>query len=553
MNPPVQNLESMLRESIKHFLTSFQNGGSDFSAFESIFFRLIQTMLDPPLETSWFYSAVTFHAAKLDQHSNPSARLLRVKDLMKFLVSCSNLSSASKKIALLAPVVCEVYSIVRDCRKGVPFVETEVNNLVDNIVNYVTMSAGVHAFGDEDIESDNVVCFDELVRVWVADRGGGECVFEENLKVFFPLLTDGTLKAIDAKCSIRDLVGIVLCEVFFLKLYLSLRSGMHSEDILKDTQTQVAQSIKGFRNCNFLVMLLKMLLEPNLPLTDLLNSEDAIPLRKVLYDAVMFADYSFYSGSLVQSTDKHPERFALVWLLVADRALQFARATSDETRTLSYLNTFCNSAMVAELTKWASIQTQTMNRNIRPNISTPNTLISELILELLLHHFIDLIRDFYLKKELGCTYYSNIVHIVFSEWLLLLEAQGIRVFDHSISAIHSISEIGESPDLLHRNNHKKNTACHETDAANKDQEMVDLSGNGIPPSNRSPIAQPEMGRKRKESLGGGLHDSPVKQIKLGFYGNSLGEKLSPFSPDNRLPCGVEVKSVGGDEDMELVG
>ncbi|XP_051151259.1 uncharacterized protein LOC127265489 isoform X2 [Andrographis paniculata] len=514
MNPPVQNLESMLRESIKHFLTSFQNGGSDFSAFESIFFRLIQTMLDPPLETSWFYSAVTFHAAKLDQHSNPSARLLRVKDLMKFLVSCSNLSSASKKIALLAPVVCEVYSIVRDCRKGVPFVETEVNNLVDNIVNYVTMSAGVHAFGDEDIESDNVVCFDELVRVWVADRGGGECVFEENLKVFFPLLTDGTLKAIDAKCSIRDLVGIVLCEVFFLKLYLSLRSGMHSEDILKDTQTQVAQSIKGFRNCNFLVMLLKMLLEPNLPLTDLLNSEDAIPLRKVLYDAVMFADYSFYSGSLVQSTDKHPERFALVWLLVADRALQFARATSDETRTLSYLNTFCNSAMVAELTKWASIQTQTMNRNIRPNISTPNTLI---------------------------------------KWLLLLEAQGIRVFDHSISAIHSISEIGESPDLLHRNNHKKNTACHETDAANKDQEMVDLSGNGIPPSNRSPIAQPEMGRKRKESLGGGLHDSPVKQIKLGFYGNSLGEKLSPFSPDNRLPCGVEVKSVGGDEDMELVG
>ncbi|KAG8375656.1 hypothetical protein BUALT_Bualt10G0123000 [Buddleja alternifolia] len=254
MNPQIQNQESMLKESIKRFLTSYHNGSSDFSSFESIFFRLIQTMLDPPLEITWFYSAVTFHAAKSSPHSNkPSSRVIIAKDLLNLLVSCSNLSSASKRIALLAPVVYELYNIVYDCRKnGLP-VEMEVEKLVDNVINHVMMSAEVYDYGNGVVEFGNaVVCFEDLVRVWTADRGGGSCDFGENLRVLFPVLTDGIWKGMNARCGIQELVGIVMCEVFFLRLYLRCDSGMCREGLLKDTRNQAIQSIKGFRNCYFL-------------------------------------------------------------------------------------------------------------------------------------------------------------------------------------------------------------------------------------------------------------------------------------------------------------
>lgn len=250
MNSLKQNQESMLRESIKHFLTSYHSGCSDYSSFESIFFRLIQTMLDPPLEITWFYAAVTFHTAK---RNSPASRVLIAKDLLNLLISCSNLSSASKKIALLAPVVYDLYSIVCDARKIELHERIEVSKLVENMVGYVMLSAGVYDYGNEDIECDNaVVCFDDLIRVWTTDRGGGSCNFVETLRMFFPLLSDGTWKRMNTGCGIRELVGIVLLEVFFLRLYVSFSSGMFTEDALKDTRDQAVQTITGFRNSYFL-------------------------------------------------------------------------------------------------------------------------------------------------------------------------------------------------------------------------------------------------------------------------------------------------------------
>lgn len=243
----------MLTESIKHFLTSYHSGGTDYSSFESIFFRLIQTMLDPPLEITWFYSAVTCHAAKSSSQNNPSTRVLIAKDLLNLLFSCSNLSSASKKIAMLAPVVYELYNIVCDSRKSGICVNMEVDKLVENLVSYVMMSAKVCDFGNGDVKFDNVlVCFEDLVRVWTIDRGGGSCNLGEILRVFFPLLTDGTWKEMKGRCGIGELVGIVMCEVFFLSLYLKFRSGMCTENFLKGSRDHAVQTIKGFRNCFFL-------------------------------------------------------------------------------------------------------------------------------------------------------------------------------------------------------------------------------------------------------------------------------------------------------------
>lgn len=251
MNPQLQNQNSMLKESIKHFLTSYHRGNTDFSSFESIFFRLIQTMLDPPIEITWFYSAVTFHAAKSSSQNNPFTRVVIAKDLLNLLISCSNLSTASKKIALLAPVVYELYNIACDFRKSDLCEKIEVYKLVENAVSCVMMSAGVYNYGNEDVECDDgVVCFEDLIRVWTIDRGGGNYNFAESLRIFFPLLTDETWKGMNARCGMHELVGIVQCEVFFLKLYLCF--SMCKEDYLKDAQDQMVQIIKGFRNCYFL-------------------------------------------------------------------------------------------------------------------------------------------------------------------------------------------------------------------------------------------------------------------------------------------------------------
>ncbi|XP_011081696.1 uncharacterized protein LOC105164680 [Sesamum indicum] len=521
MNPQIQNQECMLKESIKHFLTSYHCGSSDFSSFESIFFRLIQTMLDPPLEITWFYSAVTFHAAKLSPQNSPPTGPLIAKDLMNLLVSCSNLSSASKKIALLAPVVYELYNIISENRKKGLCVRKEVDKLVEDMVSYVIMSAGVYDYGDRDVESDSVVvCFEDLVRVWTADRGGGQCNFGQNLRVFFPLMTDGTWKGMNARFRLQELVGIVLCEVFFLRLYVSFGSGMCTEDLLKDMQDQMVQIIKGFRNCHFLDMLLKLLLEPSLPVAASLSSEDAFLLRKVLNDAVMLVDYSFYSGRWNQSSDSHSKQLALVWVLVADRAIQFARATNDQARASSYLDAFCESQLVSELIHWASTQAGAVEQNTRPDICTPKALI---------------------------------------KWLLVLEEQGIRVFDHSMSQLRAKAEKclsradSEPPELkLLGENLNQDIFLYNKNDANTDQEMGDPSINGFPDAFCLMNKKIDASRKRKEALSG-LHESRIKQVKRDIFGGSLGEKFQSISSDNGLHCVSEVKNITGDDDMELIG
>ncbi|KAK6161942.1 hypothetical protein DH2020_001783 [Rehmannia glutinosa] len=491
MNPQIQNQEFMLKESIKHFLTSYHIDNSDYSSFESIFFRLIQTMLDPPLEVTWFYSAITFHAAKSSSQNSPSTRVLIAKDLLNLLISCSNLSSASKKIGLLAPVIYELYNIVCDSRKRGLSVKMEVDKLVEDMFSYVMMSAAVYDYGNGDVKSDNAVaCFEDLVRVWTTDRGGGSCNFADNSRVFFPLLSDGTWKGVNVRCGVRELVVIVLCELFFLKLYLSFGSEMCTEDFLKDKQDQAVQTIKGFRNSYFIDMLLKMLLEPCLPVASLLSSEDAVILHKVLYDAVILVDYSFYSGRWAQSSDCHSKKLALLWVLVADRAIQFARAKNDQARANSYLNAFRESQLMDELIKWATIQAGVTEQNARPDITTPKALIN---------------------------------------WLFVLEDHEIQVFDHNISLAYAkaVSKVASESPLNH------NILGWKKNDPNKDQEMDDMSNNGSPGALCLMNPENDVGRKRKE-FSSDVQESRVKQVRLESSVRSVGNEVINISSDDDM-------------------
>ncbi|XP_057799731.1 uncharacterized protein LOC131015368 [Salvia miltiorrhiza] len=513
MNSLKQNQESMLRESIKHFLTSYHSGSSDYSSFELIFFRLIQTMLDPPLEITWFYAAVTFHTAK---RNSPASRVLIAKDLLNLLVSCSNLSSASKKIALLAPVVYDLYSIVCDARMIELHERIEVGKLVENVVGYVMVSAGVYDYGNEDVECDSaVVCFEDLIRVWTTDRGGGSCNFVETLRLFFPLLSDGTWKKMNAGCGMRQLVGVVLLEVFFLRLYVSFSSRMCTEDVLKDMRDQAVQTIKGFRNNYFLDMLLKMLSGPSLPIAASMSYEDAILMHKVLYDAVILVDYSFYSGRWVQSSASQLKKLALAWVLAADHAIQFARAATDQSRAISYLNAFKECQLVAELIKWLCNQAGIVDQNTIPDVTNPRALI---------------------------------------QWLLVLDGQGIEVFDHSMSMLHAkavarISEVeSEPPDLTLRTGNLNDNIIDLTQSdESEDREMDDQPNNGALGGLCLTRARNGTGRKRKEARSG-LQEPQVKQVKLDHLGSAVGDKFLSLSSGGAL-----VSNVASDDDMDLVG
>ncbi|KAL8537371.1 hypothetical protein ACS0TY_012499 [Phlomoides rotata] len=503
MNPQLKNQESMLKESIKHFLTSYHSGNSDFSSFESIFFRLIQTMLDPPIEITWFYSAVTFHAAKPSTQNNPFTRVVIAKDLLNLLISCSNLSSASKKIALLAPVVFELYNIVCDTRKSDLCVKMEVYKLVENIVSHVMISAGVYNYGNEDVECDDGV-------VWTTDLGGRDCNFAESLRIFFPLLTDGTWKGMNARCGIHKLVGIVQCEVFFLKLYQCFTSAMCAEDYLNDTRDQMVQMIKGFRNCCFLDMLLNMLLEPSLPAALSLSSEDAVVLRKVLYDAVILVDYSFCSGSWAHSDFIIlSKKLSLVWVLAADHAVQFARATKDEAKAVAYLNAYRESQMVTQLIKWVYSQIGMVHPHTRHEITTPRALIN---------------------------------------WLLALEDQGIRVFDQSMSLLRAKAVAcveSEPPQLdLEPSNLNQSRFDLNVTSANEDQEMDGQLNNGVPGDHCLMNMKQDGGKKRKEASSG-VEESQNKQIKLDIFGFSLSKR------DDASCCEKQVIDISSDDDMDV--
>ncbi|KAG9154073.1 hypothetical protein Leryth_000576, partial [Lithospermum erythrorhizon] len=363
-----ENLDLMLKESIKHFITSYSNGASDFSPFESIFFRLIQPMLDPPLELTWFYSALTCYSSN-KLITKPNAKLLLVRDLFQLILSSSNLSSGVKKIALLAPVVYEFYHVIVEFSGNERLLlRTEVEDLVERVCGYVRVCCE-----SVEHEDDSVVCVDDLVEVWTLDRKGGE--IGGGLGVFLPILSDEVRNRVKGKCQVEELAGIVLCEVFWLRLWLKFDSGVARKEMTSDMSQWVVHTSKGSQGFYFLDGLLKMLLESNLPVSTLMSPEDAALLRKTVYDTVISVDYSILlSGRCYQSPDKLA-KLIIAWTLVVESATQFARHTSDQTSAISYASAFLESSLVKQ---WMTNEA-VIKHKFGPNICTSQALIKWLL------------------------------------------------------------------------------------------------------------------------------------------------------------------------------
>uniref|UniRef100_A0A5B7BGU9 Uncharacterized protein n=1 Tax=Davidia involucrata TaxID=16924 RepID=A0A5B7BGU9_DAVIN len=530
-----ESYELMLKESIDRFLVEFRKGGSDFSGFGSIFFRLVQTMTDPPLEIIWFYSAVTFHSNKSIFH-DPSKKMLVAKDLFQLLVSCSSPCSGLKRVAVLAPVVYELYNLVFEFSRKDLCLKREIEGLVEGIVSYISICCSNYSEEHHNGLDNLTPCFVDMIRVWTVDQVGENCKFGEDFRVFFPLVSDEVRQGVGVGYEVNFLAGVVMSETFLLRLCLKFGWGVLREELQKDMQHWAVQAIMGHQSCYFFDVLLRMLLEPSLPVTTLLTSEDEVLLRKVLYDAVILVEYSFMnSGRWTQLPGNHLKNMVLTWLLVADNAIQFVRENCDQPRAISYTSAFSESHLPNQLIKWVTSQTGMEEKTSRPNISTPTALI---------------------------------------KWLMVLEDQGVIVFDHNISKLLAKvvtcklrvdSEHSESkPDCKNRDDsifYIEKEGRRE-DKVDEDQEMVDSVGDTFSAASCTVNITTNGIRKRKE----GMRDegeTRVKLIKYNFHETSVGEKFLPFSDDDGLSSGnefenpvhgsssgSEVENIVSDEDME---
>ncbi|XAR69262.1 hypothetical protein NMG60_11000788 [Bertholletia excelsa] len=468
--PPDCEYEVMLRESINHFLLEHKRGCSDFSGFESIFFRLVQAMTDPPLEITWFYSAVTFRGSC----KSMLGVVVAVKDLFQLLVSCSSQSDGLKRIAVLAPLVYELYYVVVDCLKRDRHLclKKEMEGLIDGIVSYISMCCSNYEWRENGMEI-LTGSFVELVRVWTVDRVGKNCEFGDDLRMFFPLVSDEVVKGISVGSEVSYLAGIVMVEAFFLRLCLKFGLDTSREELQREMPNWAAQTMMGYQNCYYFDMLLRMLLEPTLPVTTLLSSVDEILLHKALYDVMIVAEYPFVKSQIwTQLPGNYLKNLVLTWLLVADIAIEFVREGCDHDRLIAYEDAFSKSCLPNQLIEWVINQIGMENVSSRPLVSTPKALI---------------------------------------RWLLSLEGQGVRIFEHITLKIQANAALCKSNVLDHRNPNAVSSFYNESDerVENKvdDQEMVDSMDEAFIPTD---CTATERRNKRKD----GRTDEGETRVKL---------------------------------------
>lgn len=386
-----------LNQSIQDLLAEAHKETPNFSHFIHVFNELMQAKLDPSLESIWVYAGLTFRSRNLPK-DDLLDRITASKDLFQLVSACSASCGSSKSVALLAPVVFEMYKVVVELlgkdlalkreRKAMG----EVKSLVEVVLGYINLSCSKDSSEECDsVGSKLITPLADLVRVWMD--------LDDGIESFLPLVSADVCKRLSiGDCDVGQLAGVVIAEVFLLKFCLKFDVGIAREELEKDLRIWAVGSITSLRNIYFFETLVRMLLEETLPVTSLLSSEDEVLLRKVLYGAVILVEYSFLNPESDHIPAEHMKSLAMARLIVTHEAIEFFREGGDQMRAVSYINAFSSSHLPSQITKWVTSQTGMDEKANRLNGSSPKALI---------------------------------------KWLLNLEDQGIRVFDDSISKCRS--------------------------------------------------------------------------------------------------------------------
>lgn len=211
----------------------------------------MQARVNPPLETIWFYSALSFKRTNLPK-DEIFDRVSAAKDLFQSVAGFSASCSSSKSIVLLAPVVYEVCRLVADLEgkeelgaKREKKVVREIKSLVDAVLGNISVCCSANG---DDGGGDFCRPFEELIRVWI----GQDIEAKEVFKLFFPLLGDEIVGRLSVEgSSVSEVAGVVIAEAFLLKLCLDFRWGDSEPGLEKELRNWAVGSITGFRNFYF--------------------------------------------------------------------------------------------------------------------------------------------------------------------------------------------------------------------------------------------------------------------------------------------------------------
>ncbi|MBA0789749.1 hypothetical protein Gohar_014440 [Gossypium harknessii] len=317
-----ENYHLSLKQSMEDLLAETHKKTPNFSGFIDKFYSLMQAKVDPPLESIWVYTALSFRSRNFEK-GDPLNRLSIINDLFQLVSSCSSPCNSSKSIALLAPIVFEVYKLVvevlgKDSRK----VNKRIKSLVEVIIGYISMCC-CKGFSEEseNIDMDLVIPVEDLVSIWI-DRN-------VNLQSFLPLVSNEICGMISERgFNVNYLAGVVMVEAFLLKLCLDLRIGIEGIVLEKDLKSWAVASISSFHNFYFFEMLMRMLLQPALPVTALVGPKDGNLLKNILYDAVILVEYTFLKSKTVHLSNEHVKGIAMTRLVVTLEAIELF--SSDE-------------------------------------------------------------------------------------------------------------------------------------------------------------------------------------------------------------------------------
>ncbi|RZS19400.1 hypothetical protein BHM03_00051786 [Ensete ventricosum] len=483
------NFHSVLKESIDRYLIEVKKESCDFSAFRSIFFRLLQSSVDPPIEVIWFYTALGYHEA-IRSKRDVLDRVFAIRDLLQLLSACSASCNGPKSVALLAPVVSELYHCVREEKKlsgkVAKKLRKEIESLADGVVSYISICSGRSSDGQEHCNSYLLPCFIDIVSVWTVQHLGEG----DGLNVLFPLVSDEIRVCFgQERCWIGQLAGIVVAEAFLLNLSLKVQvDGSPRPDLQNELKVWAVSSISVFQNYIFfgnfsfhltLNILLRLLLNPLLPIVTILVRMRLNEIKDASVDSSISDE--IYSGN---------------------------RDKGDHNKAVSYTNAFSTSCVPNTLIRWATYQVG-MEKLNRPSAPTPQCFLRLKIFE----NITELRRKLKFEE-------ANVV-------------SDTRRFDEDSKKTDG--------DLFFFDNKGK----ADKDAA-EDMETVDAAFFSAAHSMRSDT---DKWRKRKEM---GYEDgkSQVKFVKYKIHDNSVKDYLKVAGADGGLSSGSEVENPHSSDEME---
>jgi len=241
-----------LKNTMQEILSEIPKESPEFSHSIDALYELMQTKVDPPFDVIWVYSAIKFGCRKALK-GDTLEQISAAKSLFQLISACSASVGGSKSIALLAPVVFMIHSVVKELfeLKIEKKAMKEVKSLVDMILGFMSICCSTIS---EEKDLNLVLSLNDLACLWVDDVTDDDADdANEGFETLLPLVSSDVCGWIcGGKFHVGYLAGAVMMEVFLLKLCLFFDMGMEEGELEMCLKSWSVSSISSFQNVYFL-------------------------------------------------------------------------------------------------------------------------------------------------------------------------------------------------------------------------------------------------------------------------------------------------------------